>query len=194
VLPLHRRATFHVRLQIHQLSSLPFTYGQFAARWRFRDINTDAIPKRNRLGKKAYTHVPDAHHAATATSPVSAEFHTNALGKGKERTSQEDDLDTLQTHLTHDSTGAEATSADSHHSSTQHPDPAQTHDKFADMMFTTESKGATHFEHLRDYSVQWEETIDTAVAMSIDRDTGELIPNQLKVVIVQVGAHVPFQL
>ncbi|KAH7106993.1 hypothetical protein BKA62DRAFT_685712 [Auriculariales sp. MPI-PUGE-AT-0066] len=190
VLPLHRRATFHVRLQIHQLSALPFTYGQFAARWRFRDINADAIPKQNRLTRKAVaatskSSVAVNEHGLGAISPTQSEYPPDIKGKSVAANGYESEPEPIQTRKSDDYSRSNDGHGHAHASQ-----PAHVPEGVKDAMFTVDSKGATPFAHLRDYTVQWEQSIDTAVAMSIDRETGELIPNQLKIVIVQRDENV----
>ncbi|KAJ8083357.1 hypothetical protein PM082_009229 [Marasmius tenuissimus] len=39
---LPRHAVFHVRVQIHQISSVPLVHGQFGVRWKFRRVKSSA--------------------------------------------------------------------------------------------------------------------------------------------------------
>lgn len=43
----------------------------------------------------------------------------------------------------------------------------------------------TPFVALRDHKVTWEHTVDIVVRMDVDRDTLTLLPNELKLVVMQ---------
>jgi len=44
----------------------------------------------------------------------------------------------------------------------------------------------TPYLKLQDHNVVWEHTLNVVVRMDVDRDTGDLLPNELKLVVMQV--------
>ena len=51
----------------------------------------------------------------------------------------------------------------------------------------SESRGQTDFVKLEEHNVKWGHTVDVAVQMSINRETQELQPSELKLVVMQVS-------
>ncbi|TFK69857.1 hypothetical protein BDN72DRAFT_857388 [Pluteus cervinus] len=47
------------------------------------------------------------------------------------------------------------------------------------------ARGSTNFVRLRDHDVIWEHTLDIIVRMDVERDTCDLLPNELKLVVMQ---------
>lgn len=47
------------------------------------------------------------------------------------------------------------------------------------------SKGMTSYVKLREHSVEWEQPVSVVVRMDVERDTLDLLPNELKLVIMQ---------
>jgi hypothetical protein len=48
------------------------------------------------------------------------------------------------------------------------------------------ARGMTPFLKLQDHNVVWEHTLNVVVRMDVDRDTTDLLPNELKLVVMQV--------
>lgn len=51
------------------------------------------------------------------------------------------------------------------------------------------ARGMTPYLKLQDHSVVWEHTLDVVVQMDVNRDTTDLLPNELKLVVMQVRFH-----
>lgn len=49
-----------------------------------------------------------------------------------------------------------------------------------------QARGMTPFLKLQDHNVVWEHTLNVVVRMDVDRDTTDLLPNELKLVVMQV--------
>lgn len=49
-----------------------------------------------------------------------------------------------------------------------------------------DGRGSTPYLPLQDHAVSWEQTVDVVVQMSISRDTHDLLPNELKLLVQQV--------
>lgn len=50
----------------------------------------------------------------------------------------------------------------------------------------TESRGCTEWAKLRNYNVQWDHKVNVVVQMDVHRETGDILPNELKLVVMQV--------
>lgn len=50
----------------------------------------------------------------------------------------------------------------------------------------TESRGSTEWAKLQNYNVKWDHKVNVAVQMDVHRETGDLLPNELKLVVMQV--------
>ena len=48
---LPRHANFRARIQIHQISSVPFVSGEFGVRWKFKSVQSSSVPKKGLLGR-----------------------------------------------------------------------------------------------------------------------------------------------
>ncbi|KZV95986.1 hypothetical protein EXIGLDRAFT_747852 [Exidia glandulosa HHB12029] len=175
-----RRATFHVRLTVHQLSALPVASGYFAVTWKLKNVSGDAIPKRQRAGRKLFRDGQPTSPAPAVTSfPHNVQDLGNAStssGKGKERAHDDDDGDTP----TIPPSATLVASVNPSETTLASDTPENIH-------YTADSRGSTNYAQLRDYNVVWDHTIDTAVDMHIDRETGDLKANQLTLTIVQQG-------
>jgi hypothetical protein len=75
----------------------------------------------------------------------------------------------------------------SHHPHSTHPDSTSRslssttpHDGYA------HARGMTPYLKLQDHNVVWEHTLNVVVQMDVDRDTADLLPNELKLVVMQV--------
>jgi hypothetical protein len=49
------------------------------------------------------------------------------------------------------------------------------------------ARGTTEWIKLKDHCAAWEHTLDVVVEIGVDKDTSDLQPNQLKLVVMQVG-------
>ena len=63
---LPRHANFRARIQIHQISSVPFVGGEFGVRWKFKGVQSSSASKKGLLGR------------------VKAKAKINDKGKGRE--------------------------------------------------------------------------------------------------------------
>jgi hypothetical protein len=77
------------------------------------------------------------------------------------------------------------------HSHSTRPDSASLslasttpHDAYA------HARGMTPYLKLQDHNVVWEHTLNVVVQMDVNRDTTDLLPNELKLVVMQVCALV----
>ncbi|OCH85898.1 hypothetical protein OBBRIDRAFT_784128 [Obba rivulosa] len=196
---LPKHALFHVRLYIDQLSNVPLISGEFAVRWKFKNVHSGP----GLLAKMK------ARRARSAT---------RGKGKGKERS-----VEPMIEITTEDGSGH---SADIDGDSSAHED--DTHDLLSlaapdtdgssggmygefltasppgtpvissapvrtDSSSSTQSqsqsrsegRGVTPWAPLRNYNVKWQHTVDLVLQMDVHRETGDLLPSELKLVVMQ---------
>ncbi|KAG8924356.1 hypothetical protein FRC03_011266 [Tulasnella sp. 419] len=201
LLPLSRHATFNVRLTIHEVTNIPLINGQFAVRWKFRNVVSSV--SRASTPHSANTFKTNGSAEASSTAPVSefGALETPRLtaeekGKAKASGSDEDDAESstpMQSAAatngsssygkfltpapvspTRPSTKPTSTPSISSSSSLQTPTLADTR---------SDGKGVTSYVQLRDHAVRWEHTTEVVVELKIKRETGDLLPSELKLIV-----------
>ena len=229
---LPRHANFRARIQIHQISSVPFVSGEFGVRWKFKGVQSCSAPKKGLLGRvKAKKKVSDKGKArefdaeflspttgtydvfpitpilAHPASAVAIELPTSRPPTDQSTLlgSVENDPDT-SSHVPssnsslrgattqptlHWADSSNASHSDSATANVSHdtmvPDPTLTelHDPLAIPISSTLRRGMTPFLKLKDHSVIWSHTLDTLLKFDIDRETYQIQPNPLKLVVMQ---------
>ncbi|KAJ7048498.1 N-terminal C2 in EEIG1 and EHBP1 proteins-domain-containing protein [Mycena amicta] len=68
---LPRHAVFRVRIQIHQLASVPLVHGEFSARWKFK--NTQKVKVKGRTRDEDVLQVPEHSQEGSSTSTLGSE-------------------------------------------------------------------------------------------------------------------------
>lgn len=177
-LPLPRHALFHVKVTIHQLWNVPFVNGRYSVRWKFQNVQSV-----RGSGLKAKMR-------ASAAASVS-----NLTAKGKGRVVSGESTES-------NGTGSESLfpSEDSSRSSVMNDGASSTNpspllktaflpaSENGDVLeFSHDSRGRTDYVDLRDHNVKWGQTINVLVQMDVHRDTKELQPSELKLVVEQVS-------
>ena len=177
LLPISRHALFHARVTIHQLWNVPLVHGSFGVKWKFQGV-----------------------HSATSAKLKLQEAMDSLKGKEK------DVLDALDEHHQHPSStrsiytsgssnlsapslSAPSLGSSSSNSSNNKPSlpPSPNSKERCIIDFKSESRGRTEFVKLQDHNVKWGHSVDVAVQMSINRETQELQPSELKLVVMQVS-------
>ena len=188
---LPRHAVFQVHLHIEQLSNVPLIKGEFGVRWKFKNVQSGS----GLLSKMK------AHRTLSG----------QGQGKGKGRADAGGDADSgdgLERDSTHsaaaDTTEDDRSAAESPRSPTDadahrafgflHPPAAPTPiaaspsaGSLSAAPLQTESRGTTPWARLQSYNVKWEHTVNVAVQMDVHRETGDLLPSELKLVVLQVS-------
>lgn len=168
LIPKH--ALFQVHVHIDQLSNVPLIHGQFAVRWKFKN----------------------AQSGSGLLSKMKARRAFSGKGRGKA-------LD--------DESGEEEEEDDSMHDDASRPvSPLSTrgHDDYGldhpprgptpvvgmqrtSSQGNSESRGATRWAPLQSYNVKWDHSVSVVVQMDVHRETSDLLPNELKLVVMQVS-------
>ena len=59
------------------------------------------------------------------------------------------------------------------------------------MQLHSEARGMTPWARLQNYNVKFDYSVNVVVQMDVHRETGDLLPNELKLVVMQVSARPP---
>ncbi|KAJ7291507.1 hypothetical protein C8J57DRAFT_1273268, partial [Mycena rebaudengoi] len=167
--PTGLRAQLHHLIPKHalfHLSSVPLVHGEFGVRWKFKNVHSSPrglLDKVKPKGKARATPEGDADSQGSGSADTSNE-EPSAPNLTVPSSSSH------RGHRHHSSLSSAVSSA----VSVVPEDPAH-----------ITARGQTHWLPLRDHSVTWEHTLDTAVQMSIERDTLQLLPHPFKLVVMQ---------
>ncbi|KAK7053011.1 hypothetical protein VNI00_004332 [Paramarasmius palmivorus] len=210
---LPRHALFHVHVQIHQISSVPLVHGQFGVRWKFRRVKSSAgapVPKRKTKDVKGKGKVVDDNgsigsaEASLASSMVSMSDSYQQIPSvvisGEKSpsphihsmptlpiltptTSQDSSRTSLSQPSSTSSVAITPTSSVSP-PATEQSSPTSSTNGSTNATYSP-GRGHTPFYKLTDHAVKWEHSLNVLVKMDIDRETSELQPNELKLVVMQ---------
>ncbi|KAF4612966.1 hypothetical protein D9613_010915 [Agrocybe pediades] len=199
LLPKH--TYFRAKVTIHQISSVPFVGGEFGVRWKFKGVHTptgqksgllDRVKaKRAEKGKMRQDSTEDGHVVGRQNVGAPSSMGDRSVTQASV-SSRSTHTDSSQ-HLSAD--WGSHTSAVSSNSSTTTiaPTPISTNSDFSTLLnssnsingSTTPARGMTPFLKLKDHSVVWSQTLDTILKFDVDRETSQIMPNPLKLVVMQ---------
>ena len=213
LLPHH--ANFRARIQIHQISSVPFVSGEFGVRWKFKGVQSSSTPKKGLLGRvKAKAKANDkgkgmefdaellpstgkrdvfpitpilAHPASVELPPTNRSAPLSSVA-----------TDHTSSHVPSSQSSLTASSQPTLHwaDSSSSFNPATVNASHVTMVSdstiteslpisSTHRRGTTPFLKLKEHSVIWSHTLDTLLKFDIDRETSQIQPNPLKLVVMQ---------
>jgi hypothetical protein len=221
-------ALFHVKLHIHQISSVPLVRGEFGVRWKFRKVQASRsagfLQKVKVKGKDRAIQASPEPSRPRDLSDDSDDDNDNDTNDGSQASHSAivpavvvtSDIHPTRSFSSNSSASASSALLDSSismtsaNTSVSHPDAhvklgarrasdnqsissAATRSPTRETMAldnTTEGysapRGMTAYLPLKEHGVTWEHTVDVVVQMAIDRDTRELQPSPLKLVVLQV--------
>ena len=186
-----RHALFQVHLHIEQLSNVPLIKGEFGVRWKFKNVQSGSGLLSKMKGHRSWS----------------------GQGKGKCRAGgdpsvegiEEGVADEVEGDSTHDTTEDDHYAAESprspldsdapHAFDTLHPPGAPTPvinghtTSSTPLQLRSEARGMTPWAPLQSYNVKWEHSVNVVVQMDVHRETGDLLPNELKLVVMQVSTR-----
>jgi hypothetical protein len=207
-----RHAYFNVRVTIHEISSVPLVRGEFGVKWKFKNVQKAKNPlfgiRKTSKGKEpAHPSLfggstisdqsPDdsssVEHGSvgTGTSPIpsvviSSHSHPSSLTS---RSSSSHSLyaPSINTSLSHPSSSESnhISSSSNNRSSNRSTPASSTPPSYTEPESASASRGITEFKKLRDHRVGWEHTVDAVIKMDVERTTSNLLPNELKLVVMQ---------
>lgn len=220
-----RHALFHVRVNIHQLASVPLVKGEFGIRWKFKKVKSHKENGKDKQDKgkgrtddgHADTDEDDDHdhfdldemnghdHDASSTNGHgNLPLPSLVLNDGQKTISAS--ASAYSTRPASPNLYAQYLSSDwlpqsflQHSHLHQHPLASPLHpsdspskqslsattprDKYAP------AKGMTPYLKLQDHNVSFEHTLDVVLQMGVHRDTFDLLPSELKLVVMQVWCY-----
>ncbi|KAH8112316.1 hypothetical protein DFH11DRAFT_1745178 [Phellopilus nigrolimitatus] len=195
LLPLPRHALFAVRLTIHQLWNVPLVSGEFSVKWKFQHVQ-----KTRASGGSSNT--SSTVLAKANGYGIGRSASLNGKGKGKEREISDRDNDPDHESLVMPS-GASMLSipSTSESSSSSSPSPRTVSiDLPANgngggvsnaagdgSVLSQDARGRTSYIPLREHNVKWGQVVNVAVQMGVQRDTMDLQPSELKLVVEQLS-------
>ena len=210
-----RHALFHVRVNIHQLESVPLVKGEFGIRWKFKKVKSHKENGNDKHSKgKGRTddghvdtdeddehghfdldemngHDHDAYRRGTLPLPslVISDGQKTISACASASSTRPASPNLYAQYLSSDWLPQQHLHSYQHQASTLHPsdDPSRQsltattpRDRYAP------AKGATPYLKLQDHKVSFEHTLDVVLQMDVHRDTFDLLPSELKLVVIQV--------
>jgi len=185
ILPKH--ALFKVELQIRQISNVPLLGGDFAVKWRFRNVQS-----------------PSGNHNGLFSKMKANSSSTTMTLKGKMKDYFPDSEDSPITQSDYPWTGDSTTGLGSPDSNSlqDYPSPVGTKSSSSSFSVTSpngtpsllpampgghsDSRGITAWTELSDHTATWDHHVALVVRMDVDRETLDLHANELKLTILQV--------
>ncbi|KAJ8474577.1 hypothetical protein ONZ51_g7136 [Trametes cubensis] len=215
LIPKH--ALFQVHLHIEQLSNVPLMSGEFAVRWKFKNVQSGSgllsKMKANRSwsgqsrGKGDTIAEQDAAGSGTGTATEEGEmeeedevdYGDNARDDtGTDDASYHDRPRSALGHNGHDGPHHHQHHLHPHHAlEPSHPPSTPTPvvngqaASSASLLTRSEARGMTPWAKLQSYNVKWEHSVNVVVQMDVHRETGDLLPNELKLVVMQQSPRTP---
>ncbi|KAI0922688.1 hypothetical protein AcV5_009593 [Taiwanofungus camphoratus] len=193
---LPKHVLFQVHLHIDQLSNVPLISGEFAVRWKFKNVQSSSgllsKMKGNRswpgMGRKGKGKNRDTGFEIEVT-PAEDEDEAQMEDADEESGAQEsEDEFTQDEHTDSAEFGGYLTS-----SPPDTPNPTATSTPASPLKTNpttspatqSDARGMTDWAKLYSYNVKWERRLNVAVQMDVHRETGDLLPNELKLVVMQ---------
>ncbi|KAI0078095.1 hypothetical protein K474DRAFT_1594799, partial [Panus rudis PR-1116 ss-1] len=204
---LPRHALFQVSLDIEELANVPLVKGQFAVRWKFKNVQS---------GSGLLAKMKNGHGAAGGGGGGLSAGARNT--NGGSYTSIEDESNQVKPTWIHKvkdarEKGKAKATIDTHtrfsHSSPYllsepnlPPTPPASHSASATPTITKysteppvslantpyskkEAKGMTEWVELHNYNAKWGHRVNVVLQMDVHRETGDLLPSELKLVVMQ---------
>lgn len=185
ILPKH--ALFKVKLHVHQMSNVPLLGGDFAVKWRFRNVQS-----------------PGGSHTGLLSKMKANSSSTTMTLKGKMRDYFPDGEDSSTTQLGYMWTGSGTTSPDTPDSSSSPDYPSPAGSKSSASSFPiispggtsalmqampgahSDGRGITSWTELFDHTATWDHHVTLIVRMDVDRESLDLHESELKLTVLQV--------
>jgi hypothetical protein len=222
LLPKH--ALFHVRINIHELSSVPLVHGEFCLRWKFKHVHSVPASSASLLGmvsgrsKAKEKEKDDSETEGSQTeggaSPTSAETSPEAPNDLTDDDKKHIPSFIISNHQHHDFTSFSKSPPNSSLGimspeifsplpsdwlqpprtplASSSPSRAATPISLSLSASTpadsyAAARGMTEYVKLKDHNVIWEHKVDVVVRMDVERDTTDLLQNEVKFTVMQVS-------
>ena len=198
-------------MTIHDVSSVPLVHGEFGVKWKFKNVQHQS----NRLfglrkpsygkgkesdyasstsGSQTPDQTPDnassidqlsvgSSSAGPSTLPsvvVSSHGHTSSVDS---RSNSSQSLGAPS--LTHSNSLPSSSGSTPMSSSTNTASSSDVQSSDLNADAEASARGLTAFRRLREHRVNWEHNVEAVVKMDVERATSELLPFELKLVVMQ---------
>ncbi|KAH9934553.1 N-terminal C2 in EEIG1 and EHBP1 proteins-domain-containing protein [Epithele typhae] len=195
---LPRHALFQVHVYIDQLSNVPLIAGEFGARWKFKNVQSGSgvLQKmkgaRSSSGKgkgKGKGKAVESETSSTGGADDGGPDEAHSMGSDSAHNATEDDhyVDSPRSPREFDDAraldllhppGFPTPVINSSDNPSSHSAPLQ-----------KEARGMTPWADLHSYTVKWGHSVNAVVQLDVHRETGDLLPSELKLVVMQRVIH-----
>ncbi|KZT63312.1 hypothetical protein DAEQUDRAFT_741984 [Daedalea quercina L-15889] len=197
LIPKH--ALFQVSVEIDQLSNVPLISGQFAVRWKFKNVQTRTGLLSRMRGNQSWS--------SKGNNSTRGKGRASELGLAIEVTPAEEDEedgsessprdDVTEDEMYHHASGSSLDLTTPYTPDTAMPPatpatatPAgfqKTASAASDASTTTTAvaRGTTPWRPLQNYNVKWGHQANVVLQMDVHRETGDLLANEVKFVVMQ---------
>ncbi|GBE83367.1 hypothetical protein BKA93DRAFT_825539 [Sparassis latifolia] len=212
---LPRHAVFQVRVHIDQLSNVPLIGGQFAVRWKFKNVQSGPNLLSKMRGHKTWTAKRKGKARASDigleinVTPGADEGHGEEEDGDSSAQEQEQELeeeveDEVNGEVTATYGGrltsspaqtamplplVPGTATGTQRPALRTPNGALQTSSSTSVSATGEgcsvARGMTEWVKLQSYNAKWEHTVNVVVEMDVHRETGDLLPSEFKLVVMQ---------
>lgn len=190
LLPKH--ALFQVHLHIEQLSNVPLMGGEFGVRWKFKNVQSGSGLLSKMKGHRTWSGQSKGKDISDATGDDTEATGDNGDGpyEGDGASTHDGTLDLShygdapRSALEHDSQHAFELP---HLPETPTPIINGAAASSMSLQLRSEARGTTPWAKLQSYNVKWDHTLNVVVQMDVHRETSDLLPNELKLVVMQVS-------
>ncbi|KAJ3918585.1 hypothetical protein F5877DRAFT_42281 [Lentinula edodes] len=201
---LPRHSLFHAHIHIHQISSVPLVHGEFAARWKFKNVQSQTGLLKRVKGKRRGSQKDEKGKAKEVVDEGDDSFGSGEAAADRHSSSSNSIVDDQNVNIPAvvvsgymSPTAAQPkspyqellnppradfsrTSSALTSSNSAPPTPST-----AGVESYSNTRGMTPFYKLKDHAVVWDHDLDVIIKMDIDRETSELLPNEFKLVVMQ---------
>lgn len=166
--------------------------GEFSVRWKFKNAQSGSGILSKMKGHRTWSGQSKAkggEHDATGIATEDGEMDEEGEVDGGSTHDGTDDL----SHYYDAPRSALDDDRDHHSFEPAHPPTAPTpiingHTQSStSLQLRSEARGMTPWAKLQNYNVRWDHTVNVVVQMDVHRETGDLLPNELKLVVMQVS-------
>jgi hypothetical protein len=182
ILPKH--ALFKVKLHVHQISNVPLLDGDFAVKWRFKNVQS-----------------PGGNHNGLLTKMKANSSTTTMTLKGKTKDYFPEGEDPSSTQSAHhwSRNGAAGRSTPDSGNSPDYSSLTGTKSSSSSFLISpngttpatsgmlSDSRGITPWTELSDHTATWDHHVALIVRMDVDRETLDLHASELKLTVEQVS-------
>ena len=186
ILPKH--ALFKVKLHILQISNVPLLGGDFAVRWRFRNVQSPGGSQGGLLSKMK------------ANSPASS---MTLKGKTRDCFPDGEDSPSIQSAYPRTPNDTASRGIQDPGNWPDFPSPSGTKSSSSSLSVTSpngttpatpgihsDSRGITAWTELSDHTATWDHHLTLIVRMDVDRETLDLHACELKLTVLQVSSPI----